>query len=186
MARMIVGLGNVGKEYENTNHNMGFIVVDKIAQKFNISIKKSMCSSFVGEANIQGEKIILAKPTTFMNASGIAVKSLDKKFNIDISKDLIIISDDIDLPVSKVRLRLKGSAGTHNGLRSVVKELNTEEFPRLRIGVGKPNENQPLFNFVLAKANKCKELEEGLLKGEKACEMFILGKSFEDIMQNVN
>ena len=128
----------------------------------------------------------MAKPTTYMNASGIAVKSLVKKFNIDITKDLFIISDDIDLPLSKTRVRVKGSAGTHNGLRSIVKELQSDSFPRLRVGVGKPHENEELFNFVLAKVHKSKELDEGLEKGEVACTMFAEGKSFSDIMQKVN
>lgn len=186
MAKVIVGLGNIGKEYENTNHNMGFMVLDKVAKKFNVQIKKNMCSSMVCEFNYNGEKIILAKPTTYMNNSGEAVKSLAKKFNIDISQDLFIISDDIDLPVSKVRVRVKGSAGTHNGLRSIVKELQSENFPRIRIGVGKPKEQEALYDFVLAKAHKSKELDQGLDKGEKACSMFISGESFEIIMQNVN
>ena len=121
-----------------------------------------------------------------MNASGIAVKSLVKKFNIDIQKDLLIISDDIDLPVSKVRVRVKGSAGTHNGLRSIVSELETTDFPRLRVGVGKPGESVSLINFVLAKAHAGQELDEGLEKGKEACKMFIEGASFENIMQKVN
>jgi len=186
MARLIVGLGNIGKEYDGTNHNMGFMVLDRVSKKYNVSIKKNTCDSLIGEFNFNGDKIILAKPTTFMNASGLAVKSLAKKFNIDISKDLFIISDDIDLPVSKVRVRVKGSAGTHNGLRSLVKELQTENFPRIRIGVGKPKEQEKLFDFVLAKAHKSKELDLGLEKGEKACSMFIEGESFDNIMQNVN
>lgn len=186
MSKLIVGLGNIGKEYENTNHNMGFMVIDKLAKKFNEKISKNTCSSLIAEFNHNGEKIILAKPTTYMNASGIAVKSLIKKFNIDISKDLFIISDDIDLPVSKVRVRLKGSAGTHNGLRSIVKELQSQDFPRIRIGVGKPRENEELFDFVLAKVHKSKELDEGLDKGELACTMFIEGESFDNIMQKVN
>jgi len=186
MTKLIVGLGNIGKEYENTNHNMGFMVVDKVSEKLNVPIKKNTCNSFIAETNVGGEKIILAKPTTYMNLSGVAVKSLVKKFNIDISKDLIIISDDIDLAQSKVRFRIKGSAGTHNGLRNVVKELATEEFPRLRIGVGKPKENEELYDFVLAKVHKGKELDEGLEKGEMACIMFIEGKTFDDIMQKVN
>ena len=186
MAKLIVGLGNIGKEYENTNHNMGFMVLDKVLSRFGVNLKKNMCSSLVCEFNYNGEKIVLAKPTTYMNASGIAVKSLVKKFNIDITKDLFIISDDIDLPVSKIRVRLKGSAGTHNGLRSIVKELQSDCFPRVRIGVGKPHENEELYDFVLAKAQKSKELDEGLEKGEVACAMFIEGKSFDDIMQKVN
>ena len=186
MAKLLVGLGNIGKEYENTNHNMGFMVVDSVAKELNVSIKKNMCSSYVGESNYNGEKIILAKPTTYMNSSGIAVKSLVKKFNIDTTQDLLIISDDIDLSLSNVRVRLKGSAGTHNGLRSVVKELGNQDFPRLRIGVGRPQEGCDLVDFVLGKAHKGKELTAGLEKGKQASMMFLEGKSFEEIMQKVN
>ena len=186
MAKLIVGLGNIGKEYENTNHNIGFMVIDKVAETLNIIIKKNMCSSLVGEANINGEKVILAKPTTYMNSSGIAVKSLVKKFNIDISKDLIIISDDIDLPLSKVRVRIKGSAGTHNGLKSIVKELESQDFPRIRVGVGRPKENQDIVDFVLGKVHKSNELDIGLEKGKQACIMFSEGNSLDSIMQKVN
>ena len=186
MAKLIVGLGNIGKEYENTNHNIGFMVIDRVADALKINIKKNMCSSLVGEANVGGEKVILAKPTTYMNLSGIAVKSLVKKFNIDISKDLIIISDDIDLPLSKVRVRIKGSAGTHNGLKSIVKELESQDFSRIRVGVGRPNENQDLVDFVLGKVHKGKDLELGLEKGEQACVMFSQGYSLDSIMQKVN
>jgi len=186
MAKLIIGLGNIGKEYEKTNHNMGFMVIDLLSKSLGINVKKNMCSSLVGEGNINGEKVILAKPTTYMNNSGIAVKSLIKKFNIDTEKDLLIISDDIDLPVTKVRLRLKGSAGTHNGLRSIVRELGHENFPRLRIGVGKPNEYQELTDFVLAKVADVKGIQEGLEKGESACVMFASNQGFDSIMQKVN
>ena len=186
MAKLLVGLGNIGKEYEKTNHNMGFMVIDKVAEELNVSIKKNMCASFVGETNLNGEKIILAKPTTYMNASGEAVKSLVKKFNIDISKDLLIISDDFDLPLSCVRVRTKGSAGTHNGLKSVVKELQSTDFPRLRIGVGKPNEHQSIIDFVLERAHFGEELDVGLEKGKQASIMFLKNKDFEEIMRTVN
>ena len=186
MTKLLVGLGNIGKEYEKTNHNMGFMVTDRVAKIFNLQFKKNMCSSMVAEGNIEGQKVILAKPTTYMNSSGIAVKSLVKKFNIDISKDLLIISDDIDLQLSKVRVREKGSAGTHNGLRSLVEELQTTDFPRLRIGVGKPIGQMELVDFVVAKAHEGKELDEGLEKGVVACSMFLKNQGFSDIMQKVN
>lgn len=186
MTKLIIGLGNIGKEFENTVHNMGFMVIDKVADELNIQIKKNMCSSLVGEGNIGGEKFILAKPTTYMNASGIAVKSLVKKYNIDTKKDLIIISDDIDLPVSAVRVRLKGSAGTHNGLRSIVEHMQDTEFPRLRIGVGARPEYMSLSDFVLSKVKDIKTQEIGLEKGKEACLMFLEGKSFDQIMQSVN
>ena len=186
MAKLLVGLGNIGKEYEKTNHNMGFMVIDLLSKSLGINVKKNMCSSLVGEGNINGEKVILAKPTTYMNNSGIAVKSLIKKFNIDTEKDLLIISDDFDLPTSCVRVRTKGSAGTHNGLKSIVEELQSTEFPRLRIGVGKPNEHQSVIDFVLEKAHFGEELEQGLEKGKQASIMFLQNRDFEEIMRTVN
>lgn len=186
MTKLIVGLGNIGKEYEKTNHNMGFIVLDMIADEFNVGVKKNTCSSLIAEFNHAGQKVILAKPTTYMNNSGVAVKSLVKKFNIDIEKDLLIISDDFDLPLSTVRVKPKGSAGTHNGLKSVACELGTTIYPRLRVGVGKPLNKEDIINFVLSKANFGVDLDKGLEKGKKAGIMFIENKSIEEIMQNVN
>ena len=186
MAKLIVGLGNIGKEFEKTNHNMGFMVVDKVAKELGISIKKSMCSSLVGEGNFNGDKIILAKPTTYMNNSGIAVKSLVKKYGIDTSKNLLIISDDIDLPLSHVRVREKGSAGTHNGLKSIIKELGLSEFPRLRMGVGACPEYMDLADYVLSRVKDGEELEIGLDKGLDACVMFCEGATLGQIMQKVN
>ena len=187
MAKLLVGLGNIGKEYEKTVHNLGFIVVDNIADKLGVAIKKSVCNSFIGEANYKGEKIIIAKPTTYMNNSGIAVKSLVKKFDIDITKDLLIINDDIDLPRGVVRLREKGSAGTHNGLKSIVRELGTPEFARLKIGAGAPpSEFMNLADYVLSKIHFDKDIEMGIDKGETAGVMFLEGESYSNIMQKVN
>lgn len=186
MAKLIVGLGNIGAEYDKTIHNMGFMVIDKLAEQLNISIKKNMCSSLVAETNVDGEKIILAKPTTYMNKSGVAVKSLVNKFDIDIKKDLLIISDDIDLDVAKVRFRVKGSAGTHNGLKSLVEYLQTTEFPRIRIGVGARPEYMSLTDFVLSKVRDMETQNIGLEKGKDACLMFAQNKSFDQIMQSVN
>lgn len=186
MAKLIVGLGNIGKEFENTNHNMGFMAVDMLAKKYNVKISKNLCNSLVGEFNLNGEKIILAKPTTYMNASGIAVKSLISKFGIDTAKDMIIISDDIDLDIGRVRLRQSGSAGTHNGLRSVIKEIDTTEFIRLRVGVGKPGENVSLVDFVTSKFVDREGIQSGLGKATEALEMFITGSSLDQIMQKVN
>lgn len=187
MTKLLVGLGNVGKEYEDTVHNLGFIVIDRVAEKLGFSFKKNICSALVAEANYKGEKVVLAKPTTYMNNSGIAVKSLVKKFDIDISKDLLIINDDIDLPQGVVRLREKGSAGTHNGLKSIVKELATTEFSRLKIGAGAPpSEFMNLADYVLSKIHFNKDIDEGINKGEEAGLMFLNGESYSKIMQKVN
>lgn len=186
MAKVVVGLGNFGKEFENTNHNMGFMVIDSVLKELSLSCTKKQCESVVAETNIGGEKIIFAKPTTFMNASGKAVKSLVSKFDIDMSKDLLIISDDIDLSPGKVRVKVHGSAGTHNGLRSIVSVTQTTEFPRLRIGVGKPQEHQDLADFVLSKFHDKENIFAGIEKGKNAVMMFVNGESFDNIMQKSN
>lgn len=185
MAKLIVGLGNIGKEYELTNHNMGFMTLDEVSSEYNLNFKKKMCDSLVCETNIKGNKVVFAKPTTYMNLSGIAVKSLVKKFNIDL-KDVLIISDDIDLELSKCRLRVKGGAGGHNGLKSIIKELGSEDFARLKVGIGAPPEHMDLADYVLGRVRDMDLLKLGLDKAKQGVIMFAEGESFEQIMQKIN
>lgn len=186
MTKLVVGLGNVGKEFENTNHNMGFMVVDAVCKQLGVSCTKKECDSLVAETNHNSNKVILAKPTTFMNASGIAVKSLVKKYDIDMAKDLLIISDDIDLVPGKIRVREHGSAGTHNGLRSIIEHIKTTDFPRVRIGVGKPPEHMDLADFVLSRFRDKENILCGIEKGKEAVLMFIEDENFGNIMQKSN
>jgi PTH1 family peptidyl-tRNA hydrolase len=154
--KLIVGLGNPGKEYEKTYHNIGFCFVDKLAEKLDIEIKKQTCKSLIGEVKFQTkdglEKIILAKPETYMNLSGEAVVALKNKYKIK-DEDIYIISDDIDLPVGKYRYRESGSAGTHNGLKNIIQLLGAENFKRIRIGIGK-DEKMDLADYVLSKVSQ--------------------------------
>lgn len=144
---IIVGLGNPGKKYENTRHNIGFITVDYIADELGIKINKSKNKALVGEGNISGQKVLLVKPQTYMNLSGEAVRELVSYYKIDLS-NLIVIYDDIDIEKGAVRIRAKGSAGTHNGMRSVIYQLQDDNFPRVRIGIGN-SEEIPLVNYVV-------------------------------------
>jgi len=185
MIRLVVGLGNIGKEYEKTVHNMGFIVVDNVASKLNVKFKKKECQAEIAEAYISGEKVILAKPTTYMNNSGIAVKGLAKKYNIS-PEDIIVVSDDIDLVPGKIRLRLSGSAGTHNGLKSIIAELGSKDFKRVRIGVGRAPEYMDLADFVLSKAVMSDEQKLGIDKGVNAVYDLITGITFENTSQKYN
>src|SRR5438093_3706844 len=133
---LVVGLGNPGNEYEWTRHNLGFMLIDKLAEDAGASVKRRECRSLVRSAVIEGERVKLAKPQTFMNLSGEAVACLITKSNsFDAGKSLIVISDDLALPFGTIRLRARGSAGGHNGLRSIIGALGTNEFMRLRIGV---------------------------------------------------
>lgn len=150
--KAIFGLGNIGEKYANTHHNVGFMMADAIAQKYDLEFTKKKFDAMVAEGNINGEKVILLKPTTFMNASGKSVSALARKLKID-SKNILIIYDDIDLPVAKVRYRESGSAGTHNGMRNIIELMGTQEIPRIRVGVGTP-EKGSLIEFVLAKISK--------------------------------
>lgn len=149
--KLIVGLGNIGKEYENTFHNMGFLAIDTLAEKIGVSMRKTECSAVTGACKIGAERVVLAKPTTYMNLSGGAVKSLLVKYKANI-EDVIIIYDDIDLPRFKTRARETGSAGTHNGMRDVVAKCGTSEIKRIRIGIGR-NEGE-LKDFVLSTLTK--------------------------------
>lgn len=175
--KIIIGLGNIGVEYSKTYHNVGFLTIDKFATENGFIFTKNKCQAQVAEGFLDGEKIILAKPTTYMNNSGISARELLKKYGADES-DLLIIVDDIDLPLGAFRFRKSGSSGTHNGLRSCVAELNTENFARLRIGIGKPENNISLADFVLSKISQDKMtiLEKAMQESLSKIDDFIKGK----------
>ncbi|MDR2505047.1 MAG: aminoacyl-tRNA hydrolase [Oscillospiraceae bacterium] len=161
---MIAGLGNPGIQYENTRHNMGFRAVDIAAKRMNIQIVKPRCHAETGIGVFEGKRVLLAKPSTYMNNSGQAVRELIAAFR---PASFIVIYDDIDLPPGKLRLRLSGSAGTHNGMRSIIAELGREDFPRIRIGIGKQPPEWDLKDWVLAKADDA-ELAAGIAKAADA------------------
>ncbi|MDO4710591.1 MAG: aminoacyl-tRNA hydrolase [Peptostreptococcaceae bacterium] len=150
---IIVGLGNPGRQYEGTRHNAGFITIDEIAKRLGIKMDRLKFKAIVGEGRIGTEKIVLAKPQTFMNLSGQSVVELMNYYKVDRSH-LIVIYDDIDIDVGKIRIRLKGSAGTHNGMKNIIYLLGYDDFPRIRIGVSGPRPQQDLASFVLSKFDK--------------------------------
>ena len=143
---IIAGLGNPGKKYENTRHNIGFITLDFLAERHDIKINKIKHKALVGEGRIAGQKVLLVKPQTYMNLSGESLREVMDYYKVDI-EDMIVIYDDIDLDAGAVRIRKKGSAGTHNGMRSIVQHLGTD-FPRIRMGIGKDKRGD-LVDFVL-------------------------------------
>ena len=145
---LIVGLGNPGTEYARTRHNLGFMLVDKLAADAAVNIRRSECQSFVGSGLIENQRVKLAKPQTFMNLSGDAVSCLISKPELDAAA-LIVISDDLALPFGAIRLRQRGSAGGHNGLKSIIGALGTNEFVRLRIGIQPDHPISDAKNFVL-------------------------------------
>ncbi|MDD6190966.1 MAG: aminoacyl-tRNA hydrolase [Firmicutes bacterium] len=132
---VIAGLGNPGKEYEKTRHNMGFLVVDRLAEKCGIKVNKLKHKALTGDGRIGGEKVLLVKPQTYMNLSGESLREVVRYYDVEMS-DLIVIYDDFDLETGALRIRKKGSAGSHNGMKSVIYQLQSDEFPRVRIGIG--------------------------------------------------
>ena len=157
--KCIIGLGNIGKEYDNTRHNMGFELVDRIAKKYGISIDRKMKKYIYGEGSINGQKVCLVKPTTFMNLSGEAIVELMNWYKIE-PENIVVLYDDIDIPFGDVRYRLSGSAGTHNGMRNIIAMIKTENFARIRAGIENRNGVPiPLVDYVLQRMSK-EELEK--------------------------
>ena len=145
----IVGLGNPGDKYENTRHNMGFLTIDYLSKKFDIKVKKLKFKSLYGQGEISGQKVMLIKPQTYMNSSGEAIRELRNYYNFDMDK-LIVIVDDIDINFGTIRIKAKGSSGSHNGMKSIIYNLVDDSFPRIKIAVGKKPEYMDLANFVLS------------------------------------
>ncbi len=173
--KIILGLGNPGREYEKTRHNVGFMALDELAEKLGIRIERRGFRCIYGEGRIGTERVVLAKPETYMNASGFAAVELINWFKPDI-EDLTVIFDDIDLPCGALRIRANGSAGTHNGMRSIVEQLGSEDFPRIRIGIGKPEHG--LIDHVLGVPNEedRKAIESALPSAAEAAMLIVRGK----------
>ena len=185
--RVIVGLGNPTLKYAKTRHNVGFDTVDILAKKHKIKVKKNQFKALVGEGFIEGEKVLLVKPMTFMNNSGEAVKAIIDYYKVDPEKELIVISDDLTLDVGVLRLRAKGSAGGHNGLKSIIKCVQTEAFDRVRIGIGKVPEDRDIINHVLSRFDKAdrKVVKESFSVAASAVE-YIISVGIDKAMSRYN
>ncbi|MGM8213042.1 aminoacyl-tRNA hydrolase [Virgibacillus sp. W0430] len=185
--KCIVGLGNPGKKYEKTRHNIGFITIDEILRRQQWGpLKKDKFDSMHTIVHHKGEKILFVQPQTYMNLSGKAVRSIIDFYGVN-SEDVVVIYDDLDLPVGKIRLRQKGGHGGHNGIRSIIDHLGTKEFKRLRIGIGRPAEAVPIVDYVLNPFAK-KELEavcKSVTQAAQACEAWI-EQPFNDVMNQYN
>jgi peptidyl-tRNA hydrolase, PTH1 family len=150
---LIIGLGNPGKEYENTRHNMGYKAIDELSKDLNIGFSKDIHKAQVGVGEWSGNKLILAKPQTFMNLSGESVGELARWHKIPAS-NIIIIYDDMDIPLGEVRIRASGADGGHNGMKSIISHLGTKDFPRIRIGIGRPDAGKDPSEYVLSRFTK--------------------------------
>ena len=173
--RIIVGLGNPTLKYSKTRHNVGFETIDVLSKKHKIKVKKKQFKALIGEGFINDEKVILVKPMTYMNNSGEAVKEIVDYYKVNPNEDLIVISDDLNLDVGVLRLRSKGSAGGHNGLKSIIKCVGTESFDRVRIGVGKVPANRDVITHVLSRFGKedRKIVKESFIVSAQAIECVI-------------
>jgi peptidyl-tRNA hydrolase, PTH1 family len=160
---LIVGLGNPGERYANTRHNIGFDALDALAKRHGLEFRGKRANSLIAEGNLAGQRVALVKPQTFMNLSGQAVSALRGWYKIDPAKELLVIYDDMDLPFGKLRLRERGSAGTHNGMRSIVGQLGGNEFPRLRVGIDQAPGKMDAAAYVLSRFGKQEEAELPLL-----------------------
>ncbi|MEY8445827.1 aminoacyl-tRNA hydrolase [Enterococcus ratti] len=185
--KMIVGLGNPGTKYASTKHNIGFMVVDHIAKKHQVVFKKNSFEAEVAEFFYEGEKILLVKPQTFMNESGRAVVPLMTYFGI-YQEELIVVYDDLDLAIGKVRLRQKGSAGGHNGIKSIISHLNTNVFNRLKVGIGRPEGKQTVVQHVLSPFSKEVQplIEISVEYSVDALDFILEGHSFIEAMNKFN
>ena len=178
---IIAGLGNPGKRYENTRHNVGFDAIDELVDRYRIPGSGVSHKAMVGKGIMEGQKVLLAKPLTYMNLSGEAIRGLVDYYKIDPETELLVIYDDISLEPGNIRIRKKGSAGGHNGIKSIIAQLGTQNFQRIRIGVGEKPKNWDLADYVLGTFGKGDRplVEEALGNAAEAAAMIIQGKTDE-------
>ena len=175
---IIAGLGNPDRQYEGTRHNAGFDVIDRIAEKYNIAVDTKKHRAYIGKGIIDGQKVILAKPQTYMNLSGESIRSLVDYYKIDEENELLVVYDDISLDVGQLRIRAKGSAGGHNGIKNIIAHLGTQVFPRIKVGVGEKPKGYDLADYVLGHFSKAEreQMEEGYDNAVRAAEMIVSGQ----------
>ncbi len=184
---IIAGLGNPTKEYEGTRHNAGFDVIDRLSEKYNIAVDVKKHRAFIGKGMIAGQKVILAKPQTYMNLSGESIRSLLDYYKVDEEHELLVIYDDISLGVGQLRIRAKGSAGGHNGIKNIIAHLGGQVFPRIKVGVGEKPPKYDLADYVLGHFSKAEKvlMDEGYDNAVRAVEMIVSG-DIEGAMNEFN
>lgn len=178
---IIAGLGNPDRKYEGTRHNIGFEVIDAISEKYNIPVTGRKARAFTGSGIISGQKVLLAKPQTYMNLSGESVGALVNFYKADPETELLVIYDDISLDVGQIRVRRKGSAGGHNGMKNIIAHLGTEVFPRIKVGVGEKPAGYDLADYVLGHFGKTEQEQMDLAVQEavEAAELIVAGETGE-------
>lgn len=184
---VIAGLGNPTSQYAGTRHNVGFDVIDKLADKYNISVTEKKCKALCGKGIIEGQKVLLVKPQTYMNLSGESVRPLMDYYKLDPESEFLVVFDDISLDVGKIRIRKKGSAGGHNGVKSLIAHLGTQNFQRIKIGVGEKPKEYDLADYVLGHFSKeeKEKMQEGYDAAAEAVAMILRGE-IESAMNRFN
>lgn len=184
--KCIVGLGNPGSKYKDTRHNIGFMVIEELLRRHQWKLDKKKFNGNYSMEHLQGEKVILLQPQTYMNLSGESIRPLMDYYNVE-TEDVLVIYDDLDLPAGKIRLRQKGGHGGHNGIRSTIDHLATKEFKRLRIGVGRPNSPVPVVDYVLGSFSKEQhdDVVTSINKAADACESWLV-TPFVEVMNEYN
>ncbi len=182
----IVGLGNPGRQYEETKHNVGFHVIDKLAEKYDIDVNKFKNKAFVGDGTIKGKRVLLVKPQTYMNLSGESVREIVNFYKIP-QERFVVIFDDTSLPCGSVRIREKGSHGGHNGIRNIIDQMGTDEFNRIKVGIGEKPSGWDLADYVLAKFNPddLPLMEQGMDKAVQGVEL-MLSRGIKEAANRVN
>lgn len=183
---IIVGLGNPGKQYIDTKHNVGFQVIDFLAKQYQISVTKLKHKAFIGEGSIEGKKVMLVKPQTYMNLSGESVREILSFYKLPIN-NLLIIYDDTSLPLNNIRIRAKGSAGGHNGIKSIISQIGTDSFRRVKVGIGEKPNGWDLADYVLSHFTKDEQplIESSIEKAAQAV-VIMVTQSTEQAMNKMN
>lgn len=184
--KVIIGLGNPGKKYEETRHNVGFMTIDKISKEWGIPVQQAKFRALVGEGRIDFEKVLLVKPQTYMNLSGESVVEILHFYKLT-EEDIVVIYDDLDLPLGQLRLREKGSAGGHNGIKSIIQHLGTQEFKRIKIGIDRPLPGRSVSDYVLQtfSASDTETIQKAIEQAAKASAAWTK-ESFLQVMNRFN
>lgn len=183
---LIVGLGNPEPEYSRTRHNMGFDVINQLARKYEIELSRNNYKGIYGTGIIEGQKVILVKPQTFMNASGECVREYAKFYKIPL-ENILVVYDDMDTEIASIRIRPKGGAGSHNGMKSMIQELGGEGFPRLRVGIGRPKDEYDRIDYVIGQIpdEEYMKLQEGQQKAVEAI-IYYIEHGIDNVMNQFN
>ncbi|MCS7083646.1 MAG: aminoacyl-tRNA hydrolase [Aquificaceae bacterium] len=186
MIKLVLGLGNPGKRYEKTRHNVGFMVIDSLARRLRLKDCRIESLSCVYKAKIAGREILLAKPQTYMNSSGLAVVNLFEDNEL-FPENLLVIYDDLDLPLGKIRLRLEGSSGGHRGVESIIKEIKTQSFARLKVGISRPPRKEDVNDYVLSEfSDEEREICDRVIASSVSCVLSVLEKGVDESQNTCN